>query len=163
MPTKFDLSSVIAAYQVKTGRIMTIEKLAEETGISKSALYRLKSGESSPSLEQINIILKILGMEDVNKLIIRTDTKRINDSKKPIIQFQLEHAIGVYQVKTGRIMSIAKLAEKTGIDKSELYQFLDNEILLNDKKMVSILDALGIELKDLTINNDLDENENNTG
>jgi DNA-binding Xre family transcriptional regulator len=80
MPTIMNLDYAIAVYGVKTGKIISIEKLSEVTGISKSALYRLRSGNSSPSLEQINALTKALDCK-VNDLFFTIPTHKKRDEQ----------------------------------------------------------------------------------
>ncbi len=48
--------------KVRNEKDVTLKELSLRTGISKSALQRIESGEVSPTLEKLEIIAKALGV-----------------------------------------------------------------------------------------------------
>lgn len=48
--------------KVRNEKDVTLKELSLRTGISKSALQRIESGEVSPTLEKLEIIAKVLGV-----------------------------------------------------------------------------------------------------
>lgn len=48
--------------KIRNEKDVTLKELSLRTGISKSALQRIESGEVSPTLEKLEIIAKVLGV-----------------------------------------------------------------------------------------------------
>ena len=81
MPTYIDIEPALLRWQARHGKRMTNEELAERTGISIAALYRMKSGASRPDLNKINALCKVLEC-DPGEIIRREPTGPIDEQTR---------------------------------------------------------------------------------
>ncbi|MGJ3240434.1 MAG: helix-turn-helix domain-containing protein [Anaerolineae bacterium] len=82
MPTYINIDKALFEWQARHGKRLTNEALAEQTGISIAALYRIKSGDMlQPDLRKINELCKALECEP-GDIIMREPTRPISEATR---------------------------------------------------------------------------------
>lgn len=74
------LSKNIAHYRKKSG--LSQIALAKKLGVSKSTIFRWETGESSPSVDTIIQLCRILSIATDSLLLSKEDSNNLNSSNK---------------------------------------------------------------------------------
>ena len=100
MPVYIDIEPALLKWQANHNQRMTYEELAQRTGITIAALYRIKSGKMiAPDLRKINALCKVLECEP-GDLFFRKETGEFDESAR--LQAQQEQILKEWEENVRR-------------------------------------------------------------